>query len=120
MVIHFVKITFFKEFVPIIPIHFSDPLEENTEHVLTMNYMRSCPNLFSKHLFPETVRKPLKDLVSGVCPRTPSGKRISALEFRVSLGHLPLVAEQVSQKLYDFNRRVIRTIAEKFLTWALP
>lgn len=45
--------------------------------------MRSCPS--PKHLFPETVRKPLKDLVSGVCPRTPSTKRITATEFRVSL-----------------------------------
>lgn len=56
--------------------------DDNGEQVLTMNYMRSCPS--PKHLFPETVRKPLKDLVSGVCPRTPSTKRISAMEFRVS------------------------------------
>lgn len=54
------------------------------ENVLTsMNYMRSCPS--PKHLFPETVRKPLRDLISGVCPRTASVKRISALEFRVSV-----------------------------------
>lgn len=57
--------------------------EDNGEQVLTMNYMRSCPS--SKHLFPETVRKPLKDLVSGVCPRTPSTKHISEIEFRVSI-----------------------------------
>lgn len=59
-----------------------DPVEENTEQLLTMNYMRSCPN--PKHSFPESVRKPLKDLVSGVCPRTLSTKHISAMEFRVS------------------------------------
>lgn len=62
--------------------------DENGEQVLTMNYMRSCPS--PKHLFPETVRKPLKDLVSGVCPRTPSTKRISAMEFRVSMKYLDL------------------------------
>lgn len=57
--------------------------DENNDQVLTaMNYMRSCPS--PKHLFPETIRKPLRDLVSGVCPRTASAKRISALEFRVS------------------------------------
>ncbi|XP_055308120.1 ER degradation-enhancing alpha-mannosidase-like protein 3 isoform X2 [Sitodiplosis mosellana] len=56
--------------------------DENGEQVLTMNYQKSCPS--PKHLFPETVRKPLKDLVSGVCPRTPSTKRISAMEFRAS------------------------------------
>lgn len=48
-----------------------------------MNYMRSCPS--PKHLFPETVRKPLKNLVSGVCPRSSSAtSRVSALEFRAS------------------------------------
>lgn len=48
-----------------------------------MNYMRTCPS--PKHLFPETVRKPLKDLVSGVCPhRAADTKRISAMEFRAS------------------------------------
>lgn len=57
--------------------------DESNDQVLTaMNYMRSCPS--PKSLFPETVRKPLRDLVSGVCPRTASAKRISALEFRVS------------------------------------
>lgn len=78
-----------------------------------MNYMRSCPS--PKHLFPETVRKPLKDLVSGVCPRTPTAKRISAMEFRVS--HLQFVAEQLSQKLFDFNRRVIRIIENLYPIW---
>lgn len=56
--------------------------DDDSEQVLTMDYVRSCPS--PKHLFPESVRKPLKDLVSGVCPRTPSTKRISAMEFRAS------------------------------------
>lgn len=57
--------------------------DDINDQILTgMNYMRSCPS--PKHLFPETVRKPLRDLVTGVCPRTASAKRISALEFRVS------------------------------------
>lgn len=59
-----------------------DIKDDSDEEVHSMNYMRTCPS--PKHLFPETVRKPLKDLVSGVCPRTPNSKRISAIEFRVS------------------------------------
>lgn len=62
-----------------IPIALGD---ENNDQVLTAMNLRSCPS--PKHLFPETIRKPLRDLVSGVCPRTASAKRISALEFRVS------------------------------------
>lgn len=54
---------------------------DNEEQMVTMNYVRTCPS--PNHLFPETVRKPLKDLVSAVCPRSDT-KRISALEFRVS------------------------------------
>lgn len=58
-----------------------DSKEDSDDQIQTMNYMRSCPS--PKHLFPETVRKPMKDLVSGVCPRSPNSKRISAIEFRV-------------------------------------
>lgn len=58
-------------------------VKDETEPKHAMNYMRSCPS--PKKLFPETVRRPLRDLVSGTCPRLPSAKRISALEFRVRL-----------------------------------
>lgn len=59
-----------------------DTTEDSDDQVQSMNYIRTCPS--PKHLFPETVRRPMKDLVTGVCPRTPNSKRISALEFRVS------------------------------------
>lgn len=55
--------------------------EDSTDLKTGINYMRSCPS--PKKLFPETVRRPLRDLVSGVCPILPAAKRISALEFRV-------------------------------------
>lgn len=47
-----------------------------------MDYMRSCPS--PNKLFPETVRRPLRDLVTGVCPRISNSKRLRALDFQVS------------------------------------
>lgn len=46
-----------------------------------MDYMRSCPS--PNKLFPESVRRPLRDLVTGVCPRLPQSKRLRASEFQV-------------------------------------
>lgn len=63
----------------------TDSKEDSEDQLQSMNYMRSCPS--PKHLFPETVRKPMKGLVSGVCPRAPNSNRISAIEFRVSYTH---------------------------------
>lgn len=44
--------------------------------------MRTCPS--SNKLFPEKVRKPLRNFITGSCPRTTSGKRLSALDFQAS------------------------------------
>lgn len=83
-----------------------------------MNYMRSCPS--PKHLFPETVRKPLKDLVSGVCPRSPNSKRISAIEFRVSLldERSHYVCSYRSNYRFLPFRQVMQIIDAQYRTWA--
>lgn len=81
-----------------------------------MNYMRTCPS--PKHLFPETVRKPLRDLVSGVCPRTASAKRISALEFRVSKVLDTVECNHNSFKIFQlWNRQAMLNTVDLSLTW---
>ncbi|XP_058445795.1 ER degradation-enhancing alpha-mannosidase-like protein 3 [Malaya genurostris] len=47
-----------------------------------LDFMRSCPS--PNKLFPETVRRPLRDLVTGVCPRISSAKRLRASDFQAS------------------------------------
>lgn len=47
-----------------------------------LDFMRSCPS--PNKLFPEKVRRPLRDLVTGVCPRISSGKRLRAHDFQAS------------------------------------
>ncbi|KAK4877426.1 hypothetical protein RN001_009932 [Aquatica leii] len=55
-------------------------------------FARSCPN--SKQLFPESVRKPLRNMVDGVCPRRLTKRKLTATEFSVSnLNHLRMVKE---------------------------
>ncbi|KAG4077628.1 hypothetical protein HA402_008888 [Bradysia odoriphaga] len=54
---------------------------DQDDHV-AMDYMRSCPS--PNKLFPETVRRPLRDLVTGVCPRISNSKRLRALDFQSS------------------------------------
>lgn len=44
--------------------------------------MRTCPS--SNKLFPEKVRKPLRNFITGSCPRTPTTKRLRALDFQAS------------------------------------
>lgn len=41
---------------------------------------RTCPN--SVHLFPATVRQPLRNMVEDVCPRRLTKKRLSAVQFQ--------------------------------------
>lgn len=60
--------------------HYVDYKDQDDHHV--MDYMRSCPS--PNKLFPETVRRPLRDLVTGVCPRISNSKRLKAIEFQVS------------------------------------
>ena len=42
---------------------------------------RTCPN--SLHLFPATVRQPLRNMVEDVCPRRSVKRRLSASQFQV-------------------------------------
>jgi hypothetical protein len=46
-----------------------------------MEYARTCPNTL--HLFPESVRRPLRNLVDGVCPRRSANRKLHASEFQV-------------------------------------
>ncbi|KAF5277097.1 hypothetical protein FQA39_LY06335 [Lamprigera yunnana] len=55
-------------------------------------FARTCPNI--KLLFPESVRKPLKNMVDGVCPRRLTKRKLTATEFSVSnLNHLRVVKD---------------------------
>lgn len=56
-------------------------ITDQDDHV-AMDYMRSCPS--PNKLFPENVRRPLRDLVTGVCPRISNSKRLRALDFQVT------------------------------------
>lgn len=42
---------------------------------------RTCPNI--QHLFPEKVRRPLRNLVDGICPRKELKRRLKAVDFQV-------------------------------------
>lgn len=54
---------------------------DGDDGVETMDFMRTCPS--PNKLFPETVRRPLRDLVSGVCPRISNSERLRAYDFQV-------------------------------------
>lgn len=58
----------------------NDYKEQEDYHAL--DFMRSCPS--PNKLFPEKVRRPLRDLVTGVCPRISSSKRLRAFDFQAS------------------------------------
>lgn len=57
-------------------------VRDQDDQVHMLDYMRSCPS--PNKLFPETVRRPLRDLVTGVCPRISSAKRLRAADFQAS------------------------------------
>lgn len=61
-------------------IHPIDYKDQEDHHAL--DFMRSCPS--PNKLFPEKVRRPLRDLVTGVCPRISSSKRLRAFDFQAS------------------------------------
>jgi mannosidase alpha-like ER degradation enhancer 3 len=46
-------------------------------------YARMCPNTL--HLLPESVRRPLRNLVDGVCPRRSANRKLHASEFQVCI-----------------------------------
>ncbi|KAF7382566.1 hypothetical protein HZH68_015485 [Vespula germanica] len=53
---------------------------------------RTCPN--SLHLFPASVRQPLRNMVEDVCPRRPIKRRLSASQFQANnLEHLKMLSE---------------------------
>lgn len=57
-----------------------------------VEYARSCPNTL--HLFPESVRRPLRNLVDGICPRRPTRRRLHASEFQAgNPDHMKMVKD---------------------------
>ncbi|XP_055849202.1 ER degradation-enhancing alpha-mannosidase-like protein 3 isoform X2 [Episyrphus balteatus] len=53
-----------------------------TDEHNVLDFMRTCPS--STKLFPEKVRKPLRNFITGSCPRAQSNKRLRALDFQAS------------------------------------
>lgn len=56
--------------------------DDEDNHLMDLDFMRSCPS--PNKLFPETVRRPLHNLVSGTCPRVSNTNRLRAAEFQAS------------------------------------
>uniref|UniRef100_V5G0I0 alpha-1,2-Mannosidase n=1 Tax=Anoplophora glabripennis TaxID=217634 RepID=V5G0I0_ANOGL len=55
-------------------------------------FARSCPNTLE--LFPESVRKPLQNMVDGVCPKKSKKRRLVASEFSAAnLNHLKMIKD---------------------------
>lgn len=55
-------------------------------------FSRACPNTLE--LFPESFRKPLRNMVDGMCPRRTSRRRLTAAEFSASnLDHLKIIKD---------------------------
>lgn len=55
-------------------------------------FARSCPNTLE--LFPESVRKPLQNMVDGVCPKKSKKRRLIASEFSAAnLNHLKMIKD---------------------------
>ncbi|KAG7203501.1 hypothetical protein KM043_013559 [Ampulex compressa] len=53
---------------------------------------RTCPN--SLHLFPATVRQPLRNMVEDICPRRSIKRRLSASQFQANnLEHLKMLSD---------------------------
>lgn len=53
---------------------------------------RTCPNTL--RLFPESFRKPLQNMVDGMCPKRSQKRRLTALEFSPgNLNHLKIIKD---------------------------
>lgn len=75
----------------IIFIYFKGDLDED---ILDTEFSRTCPT--TRKLFPESVRKPLQDLVSGVCVKTsqPGSRKLKAADFQTNNPeHLKIVRD---------------------------
>lgn len=104
-----------------------DASDEKPSHPLSMSYMRSCPS--PTHAFSASIRKPMKDLVSGVCLLRHPSKRLSAMDFRVSqIGQMPVrkmlynccipIAETIQLSSVSNNRQRMPTTVSPSQTWA--
>ncbi|XP_034196339.2 ER degradation enhancer, mannosidase alpha-like 2 isoform X1 [Osmia lignaria lignaria] len=68
----------------------SQDYERDIVHVDEMD--RTCPN--SLHLFPASVRQPLRNMVEDICPRRAIKRRLSASQFQANnLEHLKLLSD---------------------------
>lgn len=56
--------------------------DDEDNYAIDLDFMRSCPS--PNKLFPETVRRPLRDLVSASCPRVGNANRLRATEFQAN------------------------------------
>jgi len=56
--------------------------DDDDNHAIDLDFMRSCPS--PNKLFPETVRRPLRDLVTASCPRISVANRLRAAEFQAN------------------------------------
>ncbi|KAI4488478.1 hypothetical protein M0802_011584 [Mischocyttarus mexicanus] len=73
---------------------------------------RTCPN--SLHLFPASVRQPLRNMVEDVCPRRPIKRRLSASQFQANnLEHLKILREMgiIALTLADGRVQLFHTIS---------
>ncbi|KAL0098815.1 hypothetical protein PUN28_020760 [Cardiocondyla obscurior] len=68
----------------------SQDFERDVVHV--DEFDRTCPN--SLHLFPASVRQPLRNMVEDVCPRRSIKRRLSASQFQANnLEHLKMLSD---------------------------
>ncbi|XP_036140100.1 ER degradation-enhancing alpha-mannosidase-like protein 3 [Monomorium pharaonis] len=73
-----------------IRINVSSDFERDIVHV--DEFDRTCPN--SLHLFPASVRQPLRNMVEDVCPRRSIKRRLTASQFQVyNLEHLKMLSD---------------------------
>ncbi|KAG8038685.1 hypothetical protein G9C98_000240 [Cotesia typhae] len=73
---------------------------------------RTCPN--SLHLFPASVRKPLRNMVEDVCPRRSMRRRISAAQFQANnLDHLKILSNMgiTVLKMADGRMQLLHTFS---------
>lgn len=72
---------------------------------------RTCPN--TQHLFPEKVRRPLRNLVDGVCPRKEFKRRLKAVDFQVFCVGL-CCYENVKPVISESNNRLLNQLPANF------
>ncbi|XP_065342933.1 ER degradation-enhancing alpha-mannosidase-like protein 3 isoform X2 [Cloeon dipterum] len=57
------------------------PIEPTAQNGHDPDEPRTCPSTL--HLFPESVRRPLKNMVNGMCPRRSHRRKLHAVQFQV-------------------------------------